>query len=208
MSTIEKAALVCCTVLLLIFMLKEEQDVPSKEPPVYHNIVAFGDSLTFGFGATPSQSYPTQLSEHLGVAVHNAGINGELSAEGLRRLPYLLEDIKPDLVILCHGGNDIIQQHSRSELEANIEKMVQLILSCGSAVLLVGVPNFSLMGLEVLPLYKRIAQRYDLMFEEDILVDVLSRHELRSDVIHPNAKGYANMADGLYAMLRENILKD
>ena len=203
MSTIEKTALVFATVLLLLFVVKVMRDVPQKEPSVYYNIVAFGDSLTFGFGAPPSQSYPALLSERLGVTVRNAGINGELSSEGLQRLPYVLEDAQPDLVILCHGGNDILQQRSLKALENNIEEMVQRILSHGSAVLLVAVPNLSLKGLDALPLYKRIAQKYNLLLEEDVLAYVLHHADLKSDMIHPNAKGYAKMAEVLAASLNK-----
>ncbi len=169
---------------------------------MYQKILAFGDSLTFGYGAEASQSYPAYLSKLLGVDVINEGVNGELSREGVARLPLLLEQYRPDLVILCHGGNDILQKKSLEQLQRNVEKMAVLAQQSGSDVLLVGVPDLSLFGLDVLPLYERVADRHGLMIESDVLAEILSDTTLKSDSIHPNALGYAAMAQALYKVLQ------
>ncbi len=188
--------------LLLLVFIQKWYDVPAKEPQMYQKILAFGDSLTFGYGAEASQSYPAYLSKLLGVDVINEGVNGELSREGVARLPLLLEQYRPDLVILCHGGNDILQKKSLEQLQRNVEKMAVLAQQSGSDVLLVGVPDLSLFGLDVLPLYERVADRHGLMIESDVLAEILSDTTLKSDSIHPNASGYAAMAQALYKVLQ------
>lgn len=80
-------------------------------------IVAFGDSLTFGTGAAAHTNCPAVLQTLSGHRVVNAGMPGEISGEGLARLPMLLEETKPGLLILCHGGNDMLRKLDMSELK-------------------------------------------------------------------------------------------
>ena len=89
-------------------------------------ILAFGDSLTYGFGANPNESYPTLLSQYTGLKVINAGVNGDTSEEGLRRLAPLLNDPSIKMMILFFGGNDILQKRSMSALKNNLKTMIQM----------------------------------------------------------------------------------
>jgi len=73
-------------------------------------ILAFGDSLTYGTGTSRDNAYPTVLEKLLKRRVINAGIPGEISSKGLNRLPALIEKYRPDLIIICHGGNDILRK--------------------------------------------------------------------------------------------------
>ena len=85
-------------------------------------VLAFGDSLTFGTGASPAESYPEQLQTLIGRKVVNGGLPGEISADGLQRLPGMLEELNPKLLILCHGGNDFLRKQSDTAAAANVEK--------------------------------------------------------------------------------------
>lgn len=168
-------------------------------------ILAFGDSLTYGKGA-PQQSYPSQLQALIQRTVINAGISGEPSAEGLRRLPSLLEKHRPKLVIICHGGNDIIRKMSKEQLRSNLIQMIRLSKEKGAQVLLVGVPNFGLIGFSTEELYEEVAEQEEVFYEGDILSEIENKRALKSDRIHPNAKGYGLMAEAFAEVLRDQGL--
>ena len=163
-------------------------------------VLAFGDSLTHGTGASAGQSYPDVLSELLGRKVINGGIPGEVSAAGLKRLPAVLEEYNPTLVILCHGGNDFLRKLNLATTSSNIDAMITLIRSRGADVVLVGVPKIGF-GLQVPELYSQIADQYTIPLQKEILVDLLSDNSMKSDVIHPNATGYRLMAEAIYDLI-------
>ena len=163
-------------------------------------ILAFGDSLTFGTGAQPEQSYPARLAEMTGRKVINAGVPGELSTNGLTRLSKLLDEVRPDLVILCHGGNDLLRKQSRQVLQANLQSMIDEITASGAQVLLVAVPALGV-TLAPAPLYLEVAQTNQLPIQASILSEILIDQSLKADHVHPNALGYQHMAQSIYQLL-------
>jgi acyl-CoA thioesterase I len=165
-------------------------------------ILAFGDSLTFGTGVEAPDSYPAVLEKMIGRRVINYGIPGEVTAEGLRRLPEILEQEKPALMILCHGGNDQLRRLNLEQTADNIRKMIQLARDKNVAVVLIAVPSPGL-TLSPPPLYRKIAKKMSVPVEENILSDVLAKNSLKSDLIHPNAAGYRLMAESIAALLRQ-----
>lgn len=167
-------------------------------------ILAFGDSLTFGTGANSEQSYPAELARLTGLTVINAGIPGEVTAQGVRRLPALLDRYKPQLLLLCHGGNDLLRKIGTAMTRDNIEKMISAADQRNIPTLLIGVPQPALMFLEAAPIYNEIAEQHGLVYEGEILPQVEADNKLKSDRIHPNAAGYRRMADAISELLRQS----
>jgi len=167
-------------------------------------ILAFGDSLTFGTGANSEHSYPAELARLTGLTVINAGIPGEVTAQGVRRLPALLDRYKPQLLLLCHGGNDLLRKIGTAMTRDNIEKMISEADQRAIPTLLIGVPQPALMFLEAAPIYNEIAEQHGLVYEGEILPEVEADNKLKSDRIHPNAAGYRRMADAISELLRQS----
>jgi acyl-CoA thioesterase-1 len=165
-------------------------------------ILAFGDSITHGTGARDGESYPEVLARRTGRTVVNAGVPGEITAQGLRRLPGVLGEVRPALVILCHGGNDILRKRPPGEAARNLREMIRLSRAAGAQVVLLGVPRFGLL-LDSADFYREVAAQEGVPLEADILPDVLSDNALKSDAVHPNAAGYERLAQAVEALLRE-----
>ncbi len=164
-------------------------------------ILAFGDSLTFGTGASREESYPAALSRRTGFEVVNAGVPGEVSAKGLKRLPKVLDQVRPKLVILCLGGNDMLRRQDSARTEENLRQMVHLIRAQGAAVVMLGVPEPGLF-LSTADVYERVASELDVPLEDDIIPDLLGDNQYKSDHIHPNAAGYSRLAEAVEALLK------
>jgi acyl-CoA thioesterase-1 len=177
--------------LVLFTLTRKDHTIQPLETS--HTILAFGDSLTYGYNADPAQSYPTTLSKVTGLNVINAGIPGDTSGEGLRRLPKYLEDPSVKLLILCMGGNDMIQQIPTETLKTNLKHMIQLAKAKKIDVLLISVPRLTPFGLSPLNLYEEVADEEDIPLLSGLLSDILSQPLLKSDQIHPNGAGYKLM---------------
>jgi len=188
--------------VLFVLLLSACDKTPAVRPlPGDAVILAFGDSLTHGNGAAEGQSYPEVLGGLLGRTVINAGVPGELSAAGLARLPRLLAEHRPQLVILCHGGNDFLQRLERARTAANLTAMIELSRARGVDVVLVGVPEFGLI-LNPPEFYRETAKRFAIPYEGEIVSDLLGDRDYKSDTIHPNAAGYRRMAVAVSTLIQ------
>jgi len=176
------------------------QEVQLRPLPEQAVILAFGDSLTRGTGSRGGQSYPEVLAVLAGREVVNAGIPGEESNAGLKRLPEVLEEVQPALVILGHGGNDMLRKRDLAHTEANLRQMVELAKEQGAQVVLLGVPKPGIF-LGTHPMYRRLAASLGIPLEADTLADILAEPRLKSDAIHPNANGYQRLGDALHRLL-------
>lgn len=165
-------------------------------------ILAFGDSLTAGNGAPEEGSYPAQLARLLDRNVINAGVSGEESGEGRERLASLLDQYRPQLLILCHGGNDLLRRRPVSQLEGNLKAMIAMAQERGIDVLMLGVPapGIFLSSEEV---YERVADDTGIAFIPDLIPDVLSHPDMKSDTVHPNQAGYGEIAAEIFSELEK-----
>src|SRR3569623_49684 len=163
---------VCVTVLLVA--CGRTPTLPKLSP--HDVILAFGDSLTHGTGASEATAYPAVLAALSGHTVINAGVPGDTTATGLPRLPAVLDEYKPRL-------------------------LVQTIRSSGAEVVLIGVPEPKLFG-GAPDFYARVAKDMKLPLEEQAFNDVLKDNRLKSDPIHANAAGYRVIAERLDAFLK------
>jgi len=164
-------------------------------------VLAFGDSLTFGTGANEEESYPAQLEQLIGRRVVRAGVPGETTSQALARLPGALEQHAPRLLLLCIGGNDFLRRLGNQQAERNVRAMVELAKSRGVAVLLIGAPE---PGFTVSPpaFYDGIAKQFALPYEDAAIGEVLKDASLKSDAVHPNARGYRVIAERLAERLK------
>lgn len=164
-------------------------------------VLAFGDSLTHGTGAPPGQGYPEALAALIGRSVHNAGIPGELSAAGAARLEALLDRVRPQLLILCHGGNDMLRKRDLGAARANLERMIAAARERGIETLLLGVPRPGLL-LSTADMYRDAAASSGAALEADALPEILGDNTLKADPVHPNAEGYRELA----ARIRDKLV--
>ena len=162
-------------------------------------IVVVGDSLSSGYGIAAEQSWVAMLEERLqaegyGYRVVNASIAGDTSAGGLARLPRLLEQHTPELVVIELGGNDGLRGQPVTTLRDNLASMIEQSERGGAEVLLAGIqipPNYGQAYTRSLAaVYPELAERFDVPLVEFLLADVaLNRELMQPDGIHPNAAG-------------------
>ena len=166
--------------------------------PPGSTVLALGDSLTYGTGASAEASYPTVLAELTGWNVVNAGVPGDTSAQALARLPALLAEHRPKLVIVSIGGNDFLRKLPESDTRANVHAACKLALESGAQVLLVAVPRATVAAalgqMTDHALYAEVAKDLNIPLQREGWGEVLAQAELRSDQVHANAKGYAQFA--------------
>ena len=189
--------------LLTIFLVACDSTPQLKPLSKQAVVLAFGDSLTFGTGADRQQAYPARLQEMLSRTVINAGVPGEVSQTGLNRLEPLLKQYKPELLILCHGGNDILRRLNLKQTKANLQRMIDMAKTNGTQIVLVGVPQFGIF-LSSAAFYKELANSNQLPLENNALSKILADGNLKSDQIHPNAEGYAQFAERIQDLLRQS----
>jgi lysophospholipase L1-like esterase len=166
-------------------------------------VLAFGDSLTYGAGVLPEETYPVQLQAMIQRQVINGGLSGELSADGLKRLPIWLDEYEPNLLVLCHGANDLLRSLSEEKAAENVRAMVKMARDRGIDVLLIAVPKFGLMRAPP-TFYEDIAQEFDIPIERHVLNDIVESSGLRSDSVHPNAQGYRMIAQAIVKRLQKS----
>lgn len=175
--------------------------------PAGSRVLALGDSLTQGAGVTPEEAWPDLLARKTGWVVANGGVNGDTSEAALLRLPSLLEQHDPVLVLVTLGGNDMLRHIPQQQTIANLEKILTLIKAHGAKPVLLATPNPSLMAavfqhLSAPDFYRKIAEAQHVPLIEDAIADVLSDPKLKGDALHPNAAGHALLSEKIFGELK------
>ena len=162
--------------------------------------VAFGDSLTSGFGAAPGNDYPALLSQKIGRTIQNQGVPGQTTENALNRLEEIVR-LQPRVVLLCLGGNDGLQQLPQEKTFANLATIIDRLNEAGSFVVLIGVRSASVSDRYAQP-FKKLAEEKHILLVPNILSGVLGTPNLMSDYIHPNDEGYKAIAERLEKFLQ------
>lgn len=171
-------------------------------------VLAFGDSVSFGTGAAAGEDWPTLLAGKTGWRVENAGVPGDTAEAGKERIQGLLDEHRPSLVIIEIGGNDFLRRRPPQEVKEDIRRMIQAARKSGAQVVIIAVPEFSLLGAVTrkpsdAPLYRELGDEEKTPVVSDVFAAILGQPDLCADPIHPNAKGYAQMASGIHAHLKK-----
>ena len=167
--------------------------------------VVIGDSLSAGYGVKIEESWPSILENNLNskginIKIINAGISGDTTSGGLYRLPKLLKEHQPKLVILELGGNDGLRGMSiKRVIKKNLDEMIRMSLDEGSKVVLIGVelpPNYGARYTDNFKnMYVDLATQYNLILVQGSIKEMVSLSLMQADGIHPNAKGHLQIEE-------------
>ncbi|MEY8765548.1 MULTISPECIES: arylesterase [Francisella] len=174
-----------------------------NQNPQGETIVAFGDSLTAGYGVDKYDNYPSQLSRMIGEPVINMGVSGETTGQALLRIEDVVQ-ANPKIVMVSLGANDLRKRIPAKEAFANLKRIVN-ILQANGALVIIG-------GLDI-PYYKNdyaedyinFAKSYGCLLVPNVLEGVIGNKDLMVDAVHPNAKGYRIMANQFYNVIKEYV---
>jgi len=174
--------------------------------PTGATVLVLGDSISYGTGAGRGEDFPTLLAAMTGWNVVNAGVPGDTTAGGLERLPRLLEEHQPRLVLVELGGNDFLRHVPPEQIAANLRAILAAIAEKGIPAVVLAVPKPALFGaalgrLSDASLFEELGKETPVV--RDVLSDVLEKNALKSDPLHPNAAGYRQLAQGLGEKLKE-----
>ena len=204
----KKFILIC-----MLFLAACGSDKPKYTAiPQGSTVLILGDSLSYGTGANldanTGEDYPSLLAKSTGWNMINEGVPGDTTAGGLARLPDLLKEHNPKLLIVELGGNDLLRQTSPTEITQNLNSILSLAKAQGIQTILVAMPEISTLkatfgNLSDHPLYEAVAKETSIPLITDVFSDVLSDKDLKADQIHPNAKGYAVVSEKFGEKLKE-----
>lgn len=222
--SIRKTALISFTFLLAAFAScssvkrPETANKPLSIPQIISNkpkIVAFGDSLTAGFGLLEKESYPYLLQEKLKAdgldyEVVNAGVSGETTLGGLERIDWVLEMENVKVLILELGANDQMRGVPVAKVKTNLDTIIRKAKAKNIPVLLCGMlaPPGSDYGRDFTVIFPDLATEHKTAFLPFLLEGVALKKELNQpDGIHPNAEGERIMTDNVYKALKPMLVK-
>jgi lysophospholipase L1-like esterase len=203
------AAWLRLTLVALLLALAACGGKPKESPlPAGTKVLALGDSLTAPHGVQPQEAWSVLLGQKTGWSVINGGVSGNTSAQALERLPALLEEHQPQLVLVTLGGNDMLRKLPQGQTVANLGRMIDMARARGAKVVLLATPKPSIAGavlnnLSPPEFYAEIAKDKKVSLIEDAIPTVLSDTALKGDQLHPNAAGHAKLGELIHADLKK-----
>ncbi len=187
-------AFIACGIVILSGCIKRKiKNIDSRGK----NIICFGDSITFGVGVKKGQDYPSLLGKMTAMPVINAGIDGEISSEAIKRLKTDCLDKNPLLVIIEFGGNDFLRQLPLDETIKNIEEMIKAILARGAMVAIADISNNIIMS-DYGEEFKRLSEKYNTILIPRLVDGIITSSNLKTDLVHPNSTGYEIITHRIY----------
>jgi len=175
-------------------------DWPIKnDRPAGDVLVALGDSLTYGQGAGLNESYPEHLAELVGRPVINEGVNGNTTADALRRIKSITAK-KPAIVFITLGGNDILRRLPVETTRDNLQQIFRKLHATG-AMVVYGAVNPPLISGKRTKAIKELCRKEGVLYIESIMQGLWNDTELMSDTIHPNGDGYRILAERFHTRI-------
>ena len=194
-----KALLVLVVALAIgagLFLAFRSERGYANFPPINGKTwVAFGDSLTSGYGASEGNDYPNLLGKRLGTPILNFGIPGATTQDALGKVDEVLK-ANPKVVLLCFGGNDTLNGVPHRQTFGNLAQIIDQLHQSGAFVVLIGIRTASVRD-KYRSEFKALANEKRVLLVPNILAGVLADPRLMSDYVHPNEQGYAVIADRL-----------
>ncbi|MBR2082007.1 MAG: hypothetical protein IJ876_03225 [Elusimicrobiaceae bacterium] len=198
-----KKILVVIIILMgLFYLFKGRKPTIKNFPNNNQSVVAFGDSLTAGYGAPAGSSYPDVLAQKINRPVINLGVSGETAAQAPARIQQVLREY-PYMVLIEFGANDFMRQQSRQAAVNAVSQIVDQVQDIGAIAVIVdtGGPG---MG-EYTKAYKHLAKEKGALFVPGIMKGIFYKTQLKSDQVHPNAQGYAIVADKVHKVIKDYL---
>lgn len=184
-------------VVLSVFIPRSEsiKNYPSSNT----GVIMFGDSLTFGVGASEGKELPVLIGDRTGVTVKNFGVSGDTTEDALLRLPQVLKE-KPQVVIILLGGNDYLKRIPEEKTFSNLEVIIKAFEKEGSIVILCGVRG-GILSDHFKTSFASLAKKMGTAYVPDVLDGLFGNNDFMSDEVHPNDKGYAIIASRISSVL-------
>lgn len=197
------------TIMLLVLLLVACGKTQEKYTKIVagDTVVAFGDSVTYGYNVSTVENYPSLLAALSGWHIVNAGISGERADQAKNRIASVMDQYQPKAVLIELGGNDFLKRRNMSSVKEDLRSIIQTVKSKNALPILIAVPSLSPFAVLGKPsdasIYRELAEEEHIPLIHTVFSDVLKNEQLKLDQIHPNAKGYQQMTEGMAVQLQD-----
>lgn len=195
---------VLAVVVTVFLLFSSNSGVVKNYPSSGTNIVAFGDSLVSGVGATEGNDFVSVLSNKIGKPIINLGRSGDTTAMAMTRLDEVLGS-NPKIVLLLLGGNDYLRRIPKEETFSNLGVMIEAIQNQGAVVVVLGVRG-GVLSDNYEEDFESLSSKYNAAYVPNVLDGLIGHSNLMYDSIHPNDAGYQIISDKIFPVI-EGLIK-